>query len=450
MTTPSSFYNGLAPYGQMFTDALIAQRSVEKYVVKTYPQYNIYNRIIELLGGEPTLVHVGNRLFDMYNKGNTFPAASIATRTLQPNGQLIIEWDDANFNAIVPGNAVSSASTGVLAIVSNVFPGQATLTFFYSPAGDTAFTSSDFVLGTTASDRGDVGNIQSSGSKQRVIEKPFRNQNIVDLVRNTAELTMDEMNQLTYITNINGTPYYAQNQVIEMLERTAKQKYTRTLDGEFVNDPRTPMGMGLKNQIRTQGGLYYPLATALDEDAWQSFIEQYVAMGSSTGDELLVIGGSSFLAHFQKFMRSYLVTAGDTNTFGGVSVKGLDFENYWYIGRHLRVMYDPSMDNNQMWNNDTSTVLPGILKKSHSAFVFNTSKVQTEQGLEPFIKKYYFGPTGADMWMTSIPGMVSIDPMNRISFQPTNSSLSGKVEVVYNCTTQLTNPAAHGYIYLSA
>lgn len=448
MNTPSPFFPGTGSYGGMFTDALIAQRSVEKYVVKTYPQFNLYNKIIEALGGEPTLVQVGNRLFDMYNKGNTYPAASIATRVIEPNGTLNITWDDANFEAIVQGNAVE-CSTGVLAIVSFTNPGTANLKFYFSPAGDTAFTSDDFLVGTLASDRGDVGNIQNRASKQRVIERPFRNQNIVDLVTNTEELSMDEMNQLTYITNINGTPYYAQNAVLNMLERTAKQKYVRTLEGQFNNDPRTPMGMGFTNQIRTQGGTYVAMTAALDEDFFLSFIDQQIANGATPGTEIMIVAGSSWLGYFQRFMKPYIVTAGNTNTVGGVEVKGIDITNYYYSGRHYRVICDPSMDNPQMWPSGTSTALPGVLKKSHSAYFFDTSRVQTEQGSEAFIKKYWFGSAGADMFMTPINGLVSIKNNTLALTSATNSTLSGKMEVVYNCTTQLTNPAAHGYMYLS-
>jgi hypothetical protein len=445
MNTPSPFFPGTGTYGGMFTDALIAQRSVEKYVVKTYPQFNLYNKLIDALG-TPALEHVGNRLFDMYAKGNTYPSASVATRTLQPNGTLNITWDDSNFEAIVPGNAVVS-TTGTIALVDSTTPGTATLSFFYSEAGDTAFVSGDFAVGTQVSDRGDVGNIQNSGSKQRVMERPYRNQNIVDLVRNTAEMNMDELNTLTYITNINGTPYYAQNAVLEMLERTAKQKYTRTVDGVFKNDPRTPMGMGFRNQIRTQGGIYRAMTSALDEDEFLALIDQIIANGGTNGNEFLIICGSSYAGYFQRFMKTYLVTAGDTNTFGGVSIKGINVMDYWYIGKHFRLMVDPSMDNSAMFPGE-STALPGVLKRSHAAFIFDTSRVLTEQGSEPFMKKKYFGPAGADMWVTPINGLVNIQN-NTLSVVPTHAGLNGKVEVLYNCTTQLTNPAAHAFHYLS-
>lgn len=447
MTTPSSFYPGSAPIGQMFTDVLIAQRSVEKYVVKTYPHFNLYNKIIDALGGQPALSHQGNRLFEMYHKGNTYPAASIARRTVS-GAYLILEWDDVNFMSLIPGNAVESVDTDVLGLVVETQPGWAKIGFYYSSVtGTTAFTSSDFPAGSTVSDRGDVSNIQSSGSKQRIVRRPYRNLNIVDLVRVTSELGFDEMNQLTYVTNMNGQPYYAMNQVLEDMEYASMIKYVRTTEGVFKNDPKYPMGGGFKWQISAQGGTMYPLSAAVTESDFKNLITRMILNGGTIGSELLMVAGTSFLSYFQSFMAQYIVTAGDTNTFGGASVKGIDITNYYYMGKHIRIICDPTRDNPNVFKNETSSVLPGTLLSSHSAYVFDTSKVQTESGLEPFIKKYYFGPQGADMWMTPVNGLVTIQ--NGIASIATNSTLSAKQEIVYNCTTQLTNPAAHAYIYLS-
>jgi hypothetical protein len=90
--------------------------------------------------------------------------------------------------------------------------------------------------------------------------------------------------------------------------------------------------------------------------------------------------------------------------------------------------------------------LPGVLKKSHSAFFFDTSRVKTIQGTMPFLRKYYFG--ASDVIMSKINGLIDME--GKVVQYGSNSSLSARQEVVYNCTTQLMNPAAHGYMFLAA
>jgi hypothetical protein len=154
---------------------------------------------------------------------------------------------------------------------------------------------------------------------------------------------------------------------------------------------------------------------------------------------------SSFIGAFQRNVATPLLTyAGTTNTIGGVTVKGINAKMYAYNDKTLKLISNPLFNNNQAYPG-VSSILPGVLLKSHSAFFFDTSRVQTQQGTVPFLRKYYFGVS--DMFLSKINGLVDLE--NKVASFPSNSSLSAKQEVVYSCTTQLMNPAAHGWMYLA-
>lgn len=431
---------------QMFTDIMIDKRQVEPFVIKQFPRFNLYNKIAEALG-EGELRRSGQRIFDIYRTGNDFPAAMIGARAATPNGKtLTLTWEDINFKSLIPGNAIESADTGTWGLVRSTQPGSAIVDFLYSPASNTGFVSTDFAVGTMASDRGDVSDVQNSGSKERLVFKPNRSQNVIGLYRHTADLNYDELHTLTFIENEKGQPYYASVGVMDNLEYVAKMQMVRTIDSPRIIDDFRPVGGGFKWQIQNQGGTYFPISSAIDEATFQTFIDQMIANGGSLSAELLMIAGSSFIGYFQRFMKEYIVTAGVNNTVGGVKVKGIDVTEYIYNGRHIKLICDPMMDNNQIWNNAYSTVVPGALMRSHSAFVFDTAPVQTKQGTVPFMYKYYFGNT--HMFMSKVNGLITIE--GGIAQIATNSTLNGKLEIVYNCTTQLMNPAACGYIFLVA
>jgi len=120
---------------------------------------------------------------------------------------------------------------------------------------------------------------------------------------------------------------------------------------------------------------------------------------------------------------------------------------YAFIGKKIKLIIDPLMDNPEVWNRQYSTILPGVLLRSHSAFIFDTSPARVDGGgTRPFICKYYYGI--ADYFMNKVNGLVTLE--NGLPTVATNSSLASKLEIVYNCTTQLMNPAAHAYVFLTA
>jgi hypothetical protein len=175
-------------------------------------------------------------------------------------------------------------------------------------------------------------------------------------------------------------------------------------------------------------------------------IDQLISNNGMVGDEILVVAGSSWVGAFQRNVAQGLVQyPGTANTIGGVAVKGINAMMYGYNGKTLKIVINPLFNNSQAYP-EVSTVLSNTLLKSHSAFFFDTSRVQTQQGSVPFLRKYYFG--AADMFMSKLNGLVDMD--GKVTQYPTNSSLSARQEIVYSCTTQLMNPAAHGYMYLAS
>lgn len=446
MSTPSNFFPGNESYNQLFTDIAIDKRQVEQFVVQQFPQLSFFNKLSSALGSAE-VVKSGQRKFEIYRRGNPYPAATVANKVSNADGTITLYWDDPNFDSLRKGNAIASTS-GAWGLVLENPNGSARVQFLYSPIGSAGFVAGDFAKGSVATDRGDVSQNQNSGSKERIIFKPFQTYNVIGLYRDTAELTMDEMNTLTFIANVNGTPYYALTQTMDMLERAAMIQEVRTISAPRIEKPETDqyVGGGFEWQIKNQGGVWFPIYEEVNPTALQSMIDQLISNNGMVGDEILVVAGSSWVGAFQRNVALDLVQyPGIQNTIGGVTVKGINAMTYGYNGKTLKIVINPLFNNSQAYP-EVSTILNGTLLKSHSAFFFDTSRVQTQQGSVPFLRKYYFG--AADMFMSKLNGLVDMD--GKVTQYPTNSSLSARQEIVYSCTTQLMNPAAHGYMYLAS
>jgi len=431
-----------------FLDAAIAQRMVEKFVVFRYPELNIVNVLTNTLG-KPKIHKAGSREFEIAFKGNTHPAATIATRTTQ-NGNLVLTFDDPKFIGFRVKEEVR-ANNGTRGRVVSKSAGEAVISFLASnnPSA-TGFVAADFAANERVSGRGILDDVEHSNTVERFITDPLLYKNLIGQCRESHSVTMNELGQETYIQNFNGTMYYAFQAELEMYQRISRKKAVDTYDSLKINRGDVVKGEGFIQQIKSGGGTtrsFSSLSEVQSDDFWTKFIDSMITNNASPGGEYLSIIGSSLMGQFQQGVgKELVVETGIHNTVGGAKVEGINVMTYTYNGKKLKFVVDPLFNNQEVFS-EMSVINPGTTVMSNSAFLLDTSSVEVEgDGMIPFIRDYYYG-TVQDMIVGGVDGL--IDMKGNPSARPANGSLTPTIDCVWNKTCQLMNPAAHGFMTIA-
>lgn len=447
-TSPTTTFPNLSiPQVSVFTQYGINERQVEPLVPLLYPVWTgVISKLMNHMG-KPQLVESATRTFEIYRKPNTWGAATISARN-QVGSSLVLTFSDPTFQFFPVGNTVISKS-GALGIVKTASAGTVTIDFFLNPNGNTAFVSSDFVVGEMASDNGDVTNPYNRQSKQSRYTMPVQYKNIVGSVSDTCQIFSEDVKQRTYLQAVNGKQYYATNKLTETLARMQQLEAVRMYRNIPANfDPSAPVGATIINQILTMGGGQRPVpVNGITESEFQSAIKQYELQGGYNSDEILIIAGSGYLGDLQNNVFKGLVQTAGTNSVLADAAKkaGLNIFTYGYLGHSITLVHEPLFNNPNFFNQ--SSVFAGETTMTHAAIWINPAMVKTEQGIMmPFAQEYYY--TAKDMIVTEINGLT--DSNGNPVKTGTNPSLSSNVEINWNKTTQLSNPAGCFYHYVTA
>lgn len=435
------YANNNEPIPSVFDAVGIGEKQVENLVPKLSPAFSrpVLSIITDQLMGGTQKRKSAQRKFTIYRQENDYPSATIQNRA--SNGAaLVLTFTDSTFASIVPGNMVKSVS-GCLGKVETIDQGSMVVTFFANPNGNTAFVSADFAANEMVSDRGTIGNTINRVNPINVFSLPDATYNMVSQMDAGCFLTFDEMQTKTYLKNSKGTQYYAYQKDKQTLERLYQQYITRTYDNVPVNLSQTePVGASLLNQILTMGGGQTTLgaSSTFTEAQLQAAIQEYTASGGFTTDEILVVGGSQYVANWQKALANYVVQSGNRNTLGGETVNGINIMEYGFQGLHFKVAVDKILDNQRMWGTTN-----GFSTRSNSAIWAAVQKVETENGeLAPFACAYYLGETD-DIKRTVIEGMID---ENGNSVRKGNNGQKGvSIQYTWDKTDQLMNPRTCWY-----
>ncbi len=380
-------------------------KAVEQFVIQLSPAYQrpkLSMLLDQIEGG--TVKKMTNRQFTIFRQDNDYPNMTIASRISQ-GANLKLVATDSSFAAIAKGNAVYAAS-GAIGKVVDKDNGYIVVSFVSNPNGNTSFVSADFAANEEAIDGGDIGNIQDRQSKETIFSLPDPYLNIIGTINATAQITFEDVNTKTYITNIDGQSYYATQKEVQTLERLMQQWVKRQLsDTPASFNSNEPIGASLVNQAKSMGGTYVPLGatSAFSASTYKNIFREYISKGGFTSNEVIGWCGADYMANFQDtFEDLHIKFVGVNNTVGGQSVKGIDFREYAYAGLSIKLMHDPIMDNAKMWG----TASNGHSKRSNSCVFMNTSPAKNENGgVSPFACSYYFGET-ADIVSTVVEGMI--------------------------------------------
>lgn len=434
--------NSTTPMPVLFEDININARYIEKYVIETYPEASKIMMITDKVAASELRKNVYNRKVEMYFNGIQYPNAIIASSS-QSGANMILNFTDNQFyNFRV--NEKLRAKSGVIGSVISRSPGSVVVAPFLTATGavDAALDATvDFLATEGTEGMGLIVNRYDSGTQERLIYMPYQDYNWVEIARDTADVSMEEVGQGTYIDAGDGTMYYAKQVYINSLKNVMKYQSKRLYDGIRGNNSGTLMSGGLPWQIANMQGTQRTFSVALSETEIQALINQMKRNNASQGTKFGVIAGMDYIGMMQtNVLRTYIVPTGNRNTFGGDSVQGIDAMQYAFNSKFASIAEDPMLSVYEYFPSyGVSTVTNAPLMGAFSMW-FDTSATVTEGGKEAWVKCFYYGPEEG-MWTQDLNGLV--DANGNKSANPTNSSLSAKKEFVYSKLTQLTNPAAH-------
>jgi len=161
---------------------------------------------------------------------------------------------------------------------------------------------------------------------------------------------------------------------------------------------------GLRWSIINNGGTYLPLTTELTQTVFNDFLETLVRKTTDNGRRLVAMMGTAAMARLQTILGDYIKYAGNTNTFGGVSVEGLNVMTYSYAGMTIDFVRWAILDDAGFLAD--RSLITGKPKSSHSIYFMDLTPLPAADGsgsLSP-LQKYHFN--NDEMIANYVPGMI--------------------------------------------
>ena len=200
--------------------------------------------------------------------------------------------------------------------------------------------------------------------------------------------------------------------------KTLEYKYAFSERGVFYGPQGETYGTaGLRWSIINNGGTYLPLTTELTQSVFNDFLETLVRKTADNGRRMVAMMGTAAMARLQTILGDYIKYAGNANTFGGVSVDGLNVMTYAYAGMTIDFVRWSLLDD-EMFRTDLSSVT-GKPKQSHSIYFIDMTPLPAADGsgsLSP-LQKYHFN--NDEMIANYVPGMIGLEDSTPSSIKAT-------------------------------
>lgn len=436
MANPQVYSPSGTSINQSIVASLLDMKAVEPFVIEQFPKYHVIDTIVSQLGSS-AVEKVGKRKYEIPKLGNTYPAATIYTRSLT-GGVLTLTWQDSTSTPFRVEEVVES-ETGVGALCIESIPGQCKFVFQYSPDDtQTAFVTADFAALEEVSSRGSMPAVSSGkiGTTRRITQ-PILEYNHVGMYQETASFNYEEASEKTYLKDgywIESAIYQAMQNATEAY---AVNRYSSVRS--YRNDRYTPDGF--EQQINRGGGVIKNYSGEITETYIQNMIDELKANGAG-GSRYLVLAGYDYKGGFQRGVaKGYITYVGKNNTIGGETVKGIDADTYSYNGVTIDLVEEPMFSNPNMFV--TSSAASTAIKQARKAFWFCQDKVTLANGMGtvPFMKTYKFGEL--DMAILDYPGAIDKNGKMNISGMKARS-LEYTSDILINKTVQIMNAASCG------
>lgn len=350
--------------------------------------------------------------------GKSGITAQIAS-TAQAGLNLTVNFSDPTFQLFRVGNNIFDVSRNQGRVVSTA-PG----TLVIEPTAKTATltTGTQFVAGGLAKDGWDVSVNRGSTGKTSLFENPAYDYNYTSIMRDSQTLFRRDM--VSSYPMFKGKYWYTAQD--EMMVRRWARGYEYKSWFSWRGQAAASGG-GTKNEngglewaIKNRGGVVATLANNPTKLDFENFIMDVKNRQTSGNVELTLLMGSGALRNIQtNFTQNFIQYAGNTNTFGGVSVQGLDVKKYNIAGVSCNFIECPLFNDEQIF--PEASTIGGVIgtKMSNTIVAIDQSAYPViGGGMAPAIEKIHFGSKEIIYGYT--PGIIGVDGSN-----PSNIEQSG-------------------------
>ena len=281
-------------------------------------------------------------------------------------------------------------------------------TITLAPVSVSAWTSSHFAVGHNAKRLFDASANRDSKGKSSLIYTPDTDYALTAVTRESSR--QSRRDRVSSYVKWNGDFWWRSydDLALKAFAKQLEYKYAFSergihtgADGEYYTTG------GVRWSIINQGGTYLPLTSELTQATFNDFLEQMVRVSAENGRKLVALMGTAAMARLQTILGDYIRYAGNQNTFGGTSVKGLNVMTYAYAGMEIDFVRWSLLDD-EMFRSELSSI-NGKPKMSNSIYFMDLTPVPAADGsgsLSP-LQKYHFNDD--ELIANYVPGMIGLN-----------------------------------------
>lgn len=276
------------------------------------------------------------------------------------------------------------------------------------PNGTALSSATDFQAGTFVKNGWNASTNRESVKTEDLTYVPDTDYNFAAVSRNTKYIDLED--------KIKTRPQILGNDIWYGQEKWGIQDWVKQLSLRWLIDKRAQVA-GYDGQRNNNGGIFWSITNrggfvdpanapfALSD--LQNYIEVLRGKDATPNLNIALFGGLQVLAELQKNIGSDIKYAGDQNTFGGNTVKGINVKKYEYLDCSISFMPMPEFNNPQGVFSDPASYNPGTTVGQNSAILINTNEIpDANGGSVPVIEMFHRGDR--PVYYKHIPGM--IDP----------------------------------------
>lgn len=331
--------------------------------------------------------------------GRSRVIAQIASNSAS-GSNLIVNFNDPTYNLFRVGDTVmDSSANNIKGRVIAKQPGQITLQLAPNAGVSSWNASVHFIAGMYAKALFDSSVNRGSGGKETLYEFPSYDYNFTAVTRETVEIFRNDMAQ-TWVEFQGKYWWSAQDQIaVQRMARSCEYKYWFSERGQ-INDAggsgQINYNGGLKWAIKdpVRGGVYRPLTNAMTQGDFETFLADIGNLQTNPTVPLTLLMGRGALQTIQSFgsISNSIQYSGQTNTFGGSSVEGLNVMQYSIAGVKCNFILAPIFNDTQFF--PEASTIPGVngTRMSNTIVAIDPSNYEVlGGGMRPAMEKIYFG-----------------------------------------------------------
>jgi len=423
MSTKNQFSNT-----DFSTNLYLNALNMEDKSAKVYDLSNGYN-VIDLLAtrnASARKVVGADGKFEKPIMGRSQVVQQVASTSVIGT-QLKVNWVDPTFDlfrttfTLTDGTAANNLGT-----VTSHAPGYVMLD--PGPSITAWNTAIHFVAGSYALELFNSSVNRGSDGVESLYEYPEYVTNQTSICRDNVQLFRRDMSQ-TWVKYKGDFWYSAQDEI--MIQRYARAMDFSALWNKYGTKTSSNGGvvnysMGIKEAILdpVRGGVYLGLSNAMTQQQFEDWLGQIADRQTAENVEINLLMGRGALSLLQKFTQPYIQYGGNTNTFGGATVRGLDVRQYSVNGIHCNFIMLPVLNDREKF--PAISTIPGLAnytRMSYTIIALDLNSYEAKDGgTLPSLEKCYFGEDEMIYYYT--PGIIGSNAKGSDMFTTGNPFLA--------------------------